>query len=142
MITIYNNFIAKLDYIEFKMIRKEDKVWIKVEPIKRKSISSSLHIVLNGKEYNFDIYDINGIEAHRVYFKGYKITPSFYLIYGKKSFKVVFKLNEIKILPITKAHEMKNYIENNCSISSLNASCWAVAVYYTSRPEKVPFDEM
>lgn len=142
IITTYNRCNTKIDNIEFKMIRKEDNCWIKVVPIKRKSTSSSLHIIINGKEYNFDIYDKNGIEAHRIYFKGYKILPSFYLIFGKKSFKVDCKLNEIKILPITEVHEIKNYIEKNCSINSINASCWAVAVYYTSRPEKSPFDEM
>ena len=142
IITLYTRYNTKIDNIEFKMIRKEDNIWIKVEPIKRKSISSSLHIILNRKEYNFEIYDINGTEANRIYLKGYKILPSFYLIFGKKSFRVDCKLNEIIILPITEVHEMKNYLEENCNISSLNALCWAVAVYYTSRPEKPPFDEM
>lgn len=86
IITTYNRCNTKIDNIEFKMIRKEDNCWIKVVPIKRKSTSSSLHIIINGKEYNFDIYDKNGIEAHRIYFKGYKILPSFYLIFGKKKF--------------------------------------------------------
>jgi len=128
--------------IEFKMIRNEDNCWIKVEPIKRKSTLTSLYIILNSIEHNFDIYDKNGVEAHKIYFKGYKITPSFYLTFGEKSFKIDCALDDIKIIPIIKTHEMKNYIEKNCSFASLDASCWAVAVYYTSRPEKPPFDEM
>jgi hypothetical protein len=128
--------------IEFKMIRNEDNCWIKIEPIKRKSTLTSLYIILNSIEHNFDIYDKNGLEAHKIYFKGYKITPSFYLTFGEKSFKVDCKIDGIKIMPITKTHDMKKYIEKNCSHTSLEASCWAVAVYYTSRPEKPPFDEM
>jgi hypothetical protein len=35
-----------------------------------------------------------------------------------------------------------SYIKENCNCNSSQASCWAKAVFYTSRPDKSPFDEM
>jgi len=110
--------------------------------LKRKSRPSSLHIILNNEQYNFNIYDKNGVESDKIYFKGSEIIPIFYLKTPKQSFRVDFKNDKINFLPINKNHEMETYIKNYCSFSSSQSSCWAVTKYYTSRPEKPPFNEM
>jgi len=128
--------------IEFKMIRKGDRCWIKAIPINRVSTPSSLHIFLNGEEHHFDIYDKSGREAHEVYFEGYKCMPNFYLKSGGDSFRIDCSRNDIKCIPITQTHKFDTYMRNNCCCVSSNASCWAVAVYFTKRRDKSPFDEM
>jgi len=113
-----------------------------ITPLKRKSKPSSLHIILNNEQYSFNVYDKDGLESDKIYFKGYEITPSFYLKSQEQCFRVDFKSNKINILPINESHVMEIYIKNYCSFISPQSSCWAVAKYYTSRPEKPPFNEM
>lgn len=48
------------------MIRKEDNCWTKAEPIHRESTPSSLHIILNGEDHHWDVYDENGQESSSV----------------------------------------------------------------------------
>ena len=133
--TIINN-------IEFKMIRKDANCWIKVVPLIRESVPSSLHIILNNEYHHWDIYDKNGIEAHEIYFEGFKSNPNFYLKSGENRYRIEFNNNEIKIIPISEDYIQDSYIKENCFCNSSQASCWAKAVYYTSRPDKPPFDEM
>jgi hypothetical protein len=138
----YKRFNTTINDIEFRMIRKDDNYWIKVVPLMQISTPSSLHIILNDEDHNWDIYDKSGRKAHKVYFKGYKNTPSFYLKSGENRFRIDCEIDDIKILPITETHRMDIYIKNNCYCISPKASCWAKAIYYTSRPDKPPFDEM
>jgi len=128
--------------IEFKMIRKNDHCWIKAVPTKRVSTPSSLHIILNGEEHHWDVYDKNGREAHEIYFEGYKSTPCFYLKSGENCFRIDCGHDDIKTIPITETHKFDTYMKDNCSCVSSQASCWAVAVYYTKRRDKSPFNEM
>ena len=74
--------------------------------------------------------------------KGYKSTPSFYLNSGQNCFRVDCGVDDIKVLPITETHKMDTYMRDNCYCISSQASCWAVAIYYTKEPDKPPFDEM
>ena len=124
------------------MIRDKDNCWIKIEPTRRKSKPSILYIVLNKEEYCFDVYDENGIESQIIYFKGDDVTPSFYLKSENNFFRIDFENNDINIIPITEKHQMKSFINDNCSCFSSSSSCWSVTKYFTSRPEKPPFDEM
>ena len=128
--------------IKLSMIRKGDNCWIKIVPINRQSTPSSLHIILNGEDHHWDIYDENRIESHKVYFEGYKSTPSFYLKSGEDRFRIDFDIDKIIVLQITENHRMDTYLETKCHCISSKASCWAVSLYYTSRPEKTPFNEM
>lgn len=124
------------------MIRKNNHCWIKAVPINRASTPSSLHLILNGEEHHWDIYDKSGREVHEVYFEGYKSMPSFYLKSGENCFRIDCSHNDIKKIPINETHKFDNYMKDNCSCVSSQASCWAVAVYYTKRRDKPPFDEM
>jgi len=142
MVAKYKRFNTTINDIDFKMIRKDDNCWIKAEPKHRESTPSSLHIILNGEGHHWDVYDENGQESQKVYFKGYKIKPSFYLKSGDNIFRVECKVDGVVVRPITEDHKMDTYLEGNCHCVSSQASCWAVALYYTSRPEKPPFDDM
>ena len=135
-------FNAIINDIEFKMIGRDDNCWIKVVPLTRLSIPSSLHIILNDVLHQWDIYYKNGREAHEVYFKGNNCTPCFYLKSGENSYRINCDKKGIKILPVTKVHTIDEFIKKNCNCVSSKASCWAKDVYYTSRPDKPPFDEM
>jgi len=128
--------------IEFKMLRKNDNCWIKIEPVNRISTPSSLHIILNGESHQWEVYDESGKETHKIYFKGYKITPSFYLKLGEKCYRIDFGKDKIHVIPITETHTKDAYIKNNCNFATSLASCWATAIYYSKRPDKPPFDEM
>ena len=110
--------------------------------MKRKSKPSSLHINLNNDQYSFDIYNADGFESNKIYFKGTKIIPSFYLKSKEQRFRVDFKINKIDIIPINESHEMDTYIKINCSFISPQSSSWAVSKQYTSKPEKPPFNQM
>lgn len=137
-IRVYNT----INDIKFNMLRKGENCWIKIVPINRQSTPSSLHIILNGEDHHWDVYDKNGREAHKVYFEGYKSTPCFYLKSGENRFRIDFDTDKIHVLPITKNHMMDTYLEAKCCCISSKASCWAISLYYTSRPEKTPFNEM
>ena len=135
-------FHKTINKIEFKMIRSNEKCWIKVVPLVRKSKSSSICFILNNEDFHWDIYDENGSEAHEIYFEGIDINPSFYLKSLDNCYRIDFKKEGIKIITIPKSHKQDSYIEENCNLVSPKSSCWAKAVYYTSRPDKPPFDEM
>ena len=137
--TWFNTIINK---IEFNMMRKADKCWIKAAPLNQISIPSSLHIILNDEYHHWDVYDENGKEAHKIYFKGENCNPSFYLKCKDKSYKIDCKTNEIKVTQINEAHTLDSYIKENCYCNSPQASCWAKYVFYTGRPDKPPFDVM
>ena len=110
--------------------------------MKRISKPTSLHINLNNEQYEFNLYDKDGVESDKIYFKGTKIIPSFYLISKEKRFRVDFKNNKINIIPINEIHQTEKYIKNNCSFISPESICWAISKFYTSKPEKPPFDQM
>jgi hypothetical protein len=111
-------------------------------PLKRKSTPTSLHIILNNEQFNFKIYDEDGLDSDKVYFKGAKIIPSFFLKTSKQNFRIDFKSNKIEIIEIKENFEQEPYLKNFCSFISPKSECWAVSKYYTSRPEKPPFNEM
>ena len=138
----YTKFNTTINDIEFKMIRKDDNCWIKAVPLIQKSAPSSLHIILNGEEHHWDIYNKSERDTHKVYFKGYKSTPSFYLNSGENCFRIDCNYDDIKVLPISKTHTMNTYLKEYCYCISSQASCWAVAIYSTSMGEKPPFSEM
>jgi len=137
--TLFNMIIED---IEFRMIREDEKCWIKVVPMKRKSIPSSLHIILNDEYHHWAIYDKDGREAHKIYFKGERLCPSFYLKCGKNCYRINFDKLGIKSIPITESHNLDRFLKENCYCNSPQASCWAKSVYFTSRPDKPPFNEM
>jgi hypothetical protein len=138
----YSKFNTTINDIEFKMLRKDDKCWIKVVPIIQNSAPSSLHIIVNREDHHWDIYDENRRDIHKVYFKGDKSTPSFYLISGEDCFRIDCNNDGFKVLPITENHQMDSYLKDYCNCSSLRASVWAIAIYSTNMSEKPPFSEM
>ena len=138
----YKRFNTKVDDIEFEMIRKDDNCWIKAVPITQISTPSSLHIILNGEDHHWDIYDRSGRDMHKIYFEGCKSTASFYLKSGDNSFRIDCDVDDIKVIPINETHKMDTYMKDNCNCISSQAFCWAKAIYYTSRPDKPPFDVM
>jgi hypothetical protein len=124
------------------MLRKDNFCWIKIEPLKQISSTSSIHIILNGEVYNWDVYDETNKVVYIIYFKGINCEPCFYLKTNDKSFRIECNYNEIKIYPITSPNLLKTYIKEYCSCKSSDASCWAKSLYNTSRPDKTPFDLM
>ena len=138
----YNWFTTIIENIEFNMIRKEDKCWIKAVPLKRISIPSSLHIILNDEYHHWDIYDENGKEAYKIYFKGENSYPCFYLKSRKNCYRVICDKDGIKVIQITENHKQDKHVKEKCYCNSSQASCWAKSVYFTSRPDKPPFDKM
>ena len=142
MAETYKRFNTTINDIEFKMLRKGDNCWIKAVPIIQESTPSSLHIILNDDEHHWNVYDESGRDVHKVYFKGYKSTPSFYLKSGQDCFKIDCGHNDIKVLPITETHKIDTYLKDNCNCNSSQASCWAIAIYSTREPDKPPFDMM
>ena len=138
----YTRFNTIINDIEFKMIRKNKHCWIKAVPNIQVSTPSSLHIILKGDDHHWDVYDESGEESHKVYFKGYETAPSFYLKSGENCYRVDCNYDDIKVLPINKTHKMNTYLKNYCNCTASQASCWAVALGYTNRPEKHPFNEM
>ncbi len=135
-------FSKIINNIEFKMIRIDDKFWIKVAPLVRVFIPSILQFILNDECYSWDIYDKNGIEAHEIFFEGSNCNPSFYLNSEEKIYRIDFNSGGIKVISLNDIHNKDDYIKEKCNCKSSNSSCWAKAVYYTSRPDKPPFDEM
>ena len=131
-----------IENIEFNMIRKNDKCWIKVVPLKRKSTPSSIHIILNDEHHHWDVYDKDGKENHKIYFKGEMSYPSFYLKSGKKCFRIKCHKDGFKVIKINENHIFDDYLKENCYCNSPQTSCWAKSVYFTSRPDKTPFDKM
>ena len=136
----YIKFNTTINDIEFKMLRKNDNCWIKVEPTKRVATPSILHIILNDEKHHWDIYDEKGREAHNVYFKGHDCKPSFYLKSGENCFRITCDYDMIHVRPVDKIQPMEIFLKDNCF--SPEASCWATAIYYSKRLDKPPFDEM
>ena len=124
------------------MLRKGDNCWIKAVPITQESTPSSLHIILNGEKHYWNIYDESGRDVHKVYFKGYNITPSFYLKSGQNYYRIDCDYDDIKVLPITETHKLDTYLKDYCNCNSSQASCWAIAIYHTRESDKPPFDLM
>ena len=135
-------FSETVNDIEFRMIREGGKSWIKIVPLIQLSKSSILHLILNDEHHNWEIYDKDGRESHEVYFEGSKTNPNFYLQSKEDCFKISFDANGIKVNPINEDHTLDKYLKKYCSCNSSDATCWAKAVYYTSRPDKPPFNEM
>jgi hypothetical protein len=129
-----------IENIEINMILETDNIWIKIIPIVRTYIHSNLSFILNDEYYNFEIYDKEGIESHQFYFEGKDCNPSFILNVGEKNFRMDFKGINIKIVTIN--NKFKDYIKNYCNLKSSDSNCWAKSVYFTSRPDKFPFDEI
>lgn len=134
--------IKAVNNIEFKMIRKNDKCWIKATPLVRVSNPSSIYLILNNEQLKYDIYDENGIESYEFYFEGFNCNPSLYLKSKEKNYRIDFKKDVITATQIKDAHNQDDYIKKYCNFKSTQSSCWAKAVYYTSRPDKSPFNEM
>ena len=135
----YNTIINN---IEFRMLRTNERCWIKVVPLVRISLKSSLQFILNDEFYNWDVYDENGIESHEIFFEAEKCNPSFYLIIEKKFYRIDFNKDGINVISIDAIHNKNEYIKEKCNCKSIKSSCWAKSVYHTSRPDKSPFNEM
>ncbi|KYK27864.1 hypothetical protein AYK20_01910 [Thermoplasmatales archaeon SG8-52-1] len=127
--------------IEFKMIRQNSNCWIKITPLKSMSVQTILHIYLNDEYYSWEIYDSDGREKHIIYFEGLGCIPTFYLNSGKNSFKVKFNMSSIDFIKI-KQPIKTDILKKKYNCYSSKAACWAKDVFYTSRPDKYPFDEM
>lgn len=131
-----------IDDIDFKMLRKGDKCWIKVVPRIQESTPSTIYLKLNGVIHQWDIYNGIGRDVHKVYFKGDKCVPIFYLKLGDTYYRIDCGYENIKT---TRIHENgKNELivkkEIICNLSQ--TSCWAISIYSTSEPEKPPFNIM
>ena len=135
-------FSKTVNNIEFKMLRKGEECWIKIIPSLIRYDPTSLHIILNNESYHFDIYDENGNEKHNIFFKGERITPSFYIKSEQGCFRIDCKNNGIKTVQITEKHNIDDYLKNNCSFISPKTTIWAVNIFYTKTPDKTPFNTM
>lgn len=124
------------------MLRKGDKCWIKAVPITQESTPSTLYLPLNGKMHQWDIYDISGRDAHKVYFKGTKCVPIFYLKSSDNRYRIDCGNNDIQIVSIIETHKNDSNFKKDCICDSSQTSCWAIAIYSTCEPEKSPFDMM
>jgi len=132
----------KINDTEIKMLRKNEDCYIKIVPTTQKSNPKKLFIMINGEEHQFDIYDQNGRESHKIYLKGNQIEPCFYLIDDKNNFKILCKINEIIVIKKLKESNRKFKFNKNCNCISTKISCWGVDIYMTSRKEKSPFCDM
>lgn len=128
--------------IEFKMIRENEKCFIKIEPIVRVSKPSTLYISLKNDIHSWEIYDKNGTESNIIYFKGSNCKPSFFLKTEENLFEILFDRKKINVESMLKKQNTENYIKKNGNCNSEDASCWATAIFYSKRPDKPPFDEM
>jgi hypothetical protein len=134
---IFSN--KKIENFEIKMLRENQVCYIKIIPINKKSIPTNFLIKINGDNYNFDIFDKNGRELYKIYLKGKKIIPHFYLINGRFIYEIICDNDRIISL---KKHNDKSNFNNIINNISENISCWAVNIYKTSRKEKKPFCDM
>jgi hypothetical protein len=135
-----NIFInKKINDIEIKMLRENEKCFIKIEPIKKKSNPKKIIIIINGEEHQWDVYDKNGRESHKIYLKGKQITPFFYLKDHNERYLIICNIDDINLLKISEEHNIRNFLRNKYNNISHNASCWAISIYKTSRKEKYPF---
>ena len=72
-----------------------DYCWMKAVPLAKLSTPSSLHIILNGEEHHWDVYNEKWRESQKVFFEGFRSTLSFYLKSGENCFKVDCGLDDI-----------------------------------------------
>jgi hypothetical protein len=138
--TLKNIFInKKINDIQINMLREKEKCYIKIIPLTQKSSPKKLFITINGEKYNWEIYDKNGKDSHRIYLKGQQIEPCFYMIDSKNLYKIFCKKNDIDIKKLSKENKNKIFEKdiNNCISSDI--TCWGVNIYMTSRKEKSPF---
>ena len=132
-------FKKSIQDIEIKMLRIKNDCYIKIIPSHQISNAKKIIININGEKYQFDIYDKNGRESLRIYLKGKKIEPSFYLLDNKVNYNILCLENGINIKKIPR-EEINKEKFSNCI--SRDISCWAVNIYMTSRKEKPPFCNM
>ena len=135
-------FKKNIQDIEIKMLRIKNDCYIKIIPSCQKSDAKKIIIMINGEKRQFDIYDENGRESLRIYLKGKKIEPNFYLLDNKVNYKILCLKNgiDIKKIPLAEINKDKLIKFSNCI--SRDISCWAVNIYMTSRKEKQPFCNM
>ena len=129
----------KIHDIEIKMLRENENCFIKIVPIIQKSTQKKLFIMINCNDHQWDIYDQNGRDSHKIYLKGHKIKPCFYLLDGDESFRILCNIDKINIYKNSGEHNIQFFLKDNCNCISSKVSCWAVAIYMTSRKEKSPF---
>jgi hypothetical protein len=138
--TSKNIFIKKnINDIQIKMLREKEKCYIKIIPTTQKSSPKKLFITINGEKHQWEIFDENGRGSHRVYLKGKKIQPRFYMIDDNNIIKIFCKKNDININKLSE--ELKNTIPDNYGNNCISSDvyCWGVNIYKTSRAEKSPF---
>lgn len=135
----YKSFKKRIKDVEFIMLRDDSKCWIKIIPTLQKSAHTIIHFMLNDEQYTWDIYDKNGRNSHKIYFKGLDIEPCFYIKIEVEEYKIHFYNKDIEIKKILKKENIIDYLIKNCNCISSNVSIWAVAIYMTSRKEKIPF---
>ena len=135
--SVFNTIVID---IEYKMLRKEEYCYIKIEPFKRTSAPSGVQIFINGELHKWDIYDKKGKEANKVYFKGFNCEPCFYMKSSNVSYLVKCKSDNIQAVLIKNPQKIKEYIKKNCSCFSPEVLCWAYDLYSTKRPDKHPFN--
>lgn len=133
--------IIKKD-VEIKMLRINNHCFIKILPLYPISVPTNLQFYLNGEHYSLDIYNKEGRETHIIYFEGLNCIPCFYLRVGKEEFKIKFYVKNIIASKIKKIENLELYLKKECNFNSTKASCWAKDVFFTSRPDKFPFNEM
>ena len=132
----------KINDLEIKMLRKNQDCYIKIEPITQKSNPKILIIMINGEKHQFDIYDKNGRESHKIYLKGNMVTPCFYILDDEIYFKILCNNNDIIVTKKSKEYNNKFNLSEIYNCISTKISCWAVNIYMTSRTEKPPFCDM
>jgi hypothetical protein len=138
-----NIFInKKINDIEIKMLRENEKCFIKIEPIKHKSTHKKIFIIINGEEHQWDLYDEDGKESQKIYLKGEQIKPCFYIKNCDEKYLIICKINDIDILKISEKNNIKEFLKNKYNCISQKVSCWAISIYITSRKEKYPFNNM
>lgn len=138
-----NIFIEKkIDDIEIKMLRENEKCYIKIIPIAQKSIKKQIYIMLNNEKHQWYIYDEEGNYSHKIYLKGKKIEPCFYLLDDKNKYHIKCKYDKIILVKMINNHNINNFLKKNCNCISTDISCWAISLYNTSRIEKKPFSIM
>lgn len=138
----YKYIKNKIRDIEVTMLRENQDCWIKILPTKNNSQISTIHIMINNEEYHWELYDKDGKDAHKIYLKGNQIEPCFYLEIGDDKYSINFFYDKIVIKKIIKNYDHISYLRENYNFQSNNVSCWAVAIYMTSRKEEKPFCDM
>jgi len=136
---VNNIFVnKKINDIEIKMLRERENCYIKIIPVTQKSSPKKLFITINGEGHQWDIYDQNGRDSHKIYLKGQQIEPCFYLVDGNICYKILCNINDINIKKFSEGKTIF-YHKDICNCISSEVTCWGVNIYMTSRAEKSPF---